>query len=627
MQALTNKANSDQASIAFATAANGIASKYSTTQLGANALPNLQPAVDEIDKARQEARKALTNPMAQSMFDADSRRTAFNLVGEMRRHADAQQNQYIVKSSQDRIASAGDQMAANPNNPAFESQFLEISKRESNFQALHAGLDQPGDDTHAKELSLKVQGQYYSEAAKAMAVTDPNAAMDFIRARQGLMDPKSYATTLAGLRPAVMANDVAAIGHVAAGSVLGTGVVENVRADAKGFFNSIVPGVTISSGARTPEHNAAVGGVPNSEHIPGNGMAYDLVPPAGMSTAQLAAKMQGLGAHQVIDEGNHVHVGWSEAQLTASGQFTSTDLASRAGAAETRAREIAAQKYPGLPLVQDEAARNARTFVMQQASAQAQVESDAFQDILGTVQAGQIGDLHSLLSQPGAQDAYNSLRPSQRRAVDGALRVTGNELTPQRQANIVQVEGMLAQAKAGDPSHFLSTDLAAIDLPTSARLTYEKAQQDIRQKPGNVDPNAKFLKGVMSSPEFKSTLQALKIQPPSKTNSGADYYHFLGAVQAQKEAWDASNPGKVPDAKATMGILARAGAQVPQGNYFLGVRVGAAEPTTAFAVSDEEAKAATAYLQSHGLPVNELNIGHLVHGNRIIQQERARGGQ
>jgi len=621
MQALTNKANSDQASISFAEQANAVASKYQTTALGANALPNLDPAIAEIDKARAEARKSLTNPMAISMFDADTRRTQFNLVGEMRRHADAQQNQYIVKSSQDRVASAGDLFAANPTNPAFEKEFLDISKRESTFLALHQGLDQPGDDTHAKDIALKVQGQYYSEAAKAMAVSDPNAAYNFITSRQNFMDPKSYSNALASLKAPMMANDVAAIGHMAAGEALGTGTVENVRANPSTFFSQLVPGVTITSGARNPEHNAEVGGVPNSEHIPGNGMAYDLVPPKGMTMDQLAAQLKGLGAHQVLNEGDHVHVGWSADQLTANGQLTSTDLRSRAGQAEERARELAAQKYPGLPIVQDEAARNARTFVLQQADAQANVESDAFQGLLGQIQAGQIGDKHSLLaSSPDAITAYNSLRPSQQKAIDGALRVTGNELTPQRQSNIVQVEGLLAKAKAGDPSTFLSTDLASIDLPTSSRLAYEKAQQDIRNKPGNIDPQAKYLKQTIQSPEFRSTLNALKIKPNTP-----DYYHLLGSVQAEKEAWDASNPGKVPDAKAQFGILARASALTPQHNEFLGINLGKTEPKAAFAVSDEEAKAATEYLTAHGLPVNELNVAHLVHGNRIIQRERAGG--
>lgn len=67
--------------------------------------------------------------------------------------------------------------------------------------------------------------------------------------------------------------------------------------------------VTITSGLRTPAHNAAVGGVPNSDHLNPDG-AFDFVVP-GMSTADAAAKLKasGVGARVILDENNHVH--WS----------------------------------------------------------------------------------------------------------------------------------------------------------------------------------------------------------------------------------------------------------------------------------------------------------------------------
>jgi hypothetical protein len=68
-------------------------------------------------------------------------------------------------------------------------------------------------------------------------------------------------------------------------------------------------GARVTSGQRTPQHNAAVGGVPNSRHL--TGQAADLVPPAGMTMAQLEAETRRrMPGAKVINEGDHVHVEW-----------------------------------------------------------------------------------------------------------------------------------------------------------------------------------------------------------------------------------------------------------------------------------------------------------------------------
>jgi hypothetical protein len=79
-------------------------------------------------------------------------------------------------------------------------------------------------------------------------------------------------------------------------------------------------GARITSGYRTPEHNAAVGGVPNSYHMDAD--ALDLLPGAGMGMSDLRARADGLAAQwgrpgsRALNEGDHVHVqlpGWGGA--------------------------------------------------------------------------------------------------------------------------------------------------------------------------------------------------------------------------------------------------------------------------------------------------------------------------
>lgn len=72
--------------------------------------------------------------------------------------------------------------------------------------------------------------------------------------------------------------------------------------------------VRITSGYRDPQHNALVGGVPNSDHL--RGQAYDFVP-QGMSMADAAARLRGQPgpATKILDEGDHVHVSYKQGQM------------------------------------------------------------------------------------------------------------------------------------------------------------------------------------------------------------------------------------------------------------------------------------------------------------------------
>ena len=72
-----------------------------------------------------------------------------------------------------------------------------------------------------------------------------------------------------------------------------------------------VPGVKMTSGVRSPEKNAEVGGQPDSYHLASRGgVARDFVPPPGMSMSQLHSTLKrtfGPG-WDVINEGDHVHI-------------------------------------------------------------------------------------------------------------------------------------------------------------------------------------------------------------------------------------------------------------------------------------------------------------------------------
>lgn len=84
--------------------------------------------------------------------------------------------------------------------------------------------------------------------------------------------------------------------------------LSQVQQNPTAFFSGVFgKPVTISSGARTPQQNAAVGGVPNSAHL--SDQAWD-IPGLGLSAQEAAARLKSAGVpfDQVIDEGDHLHV-------------------------------------------------------------------------------------------------------------------------------------------------------------------------------------------------------------------------------------------------------------------------------------------------------------------------------
>lgn len=66
-----------------------------------------------------------------------------------------------------------------------------------------------------------------------------------------------------------------------------------------------IPGTRLTSGRRSPAQNAAVGGVPNSQHL--RGSAADIVATTPDQKNRIRTIARGYGL-EVIDEGDHLHI-------------------------------------------------------------------------------------------------------------------------------------------------------------------------------------------------------------------------------------------------------------------------------------------------------------------------------
>jgi hypothetical protein len=81
-------------------------------------------------------------------------------------------------------------------------------------------------------------------------------------------------------------------------------------------------GMTITSGQRSAEHNAAVGGAPHSRHIAGE--AYDIVGPRMKEFKDYMMNTYGGEFHEFLDEGDHLHLSWDK-----GGAKTATPVATK----------------------------------------------------------------------------------------------------------------------------------------------------------------------------------------------------------------------------------------------------------------------------------------------------------
>jgi hypothetical protein len=157
------------------------------------------------------------------------------------------------------------------------------------FQMMTQGLD-PADVERARRVSLGLDPRQSSAAISYQKVRGPDGIERLVA-----VDPRQIGAQVVGdgigygsFSEAPQQSAPQGAGHFAAFSQLATEF----------------PAVTMTSGARSAERNAQVGGQPNSQHL--NGTAADYAVPANQKPAFISRARQ-LGYH-AIDEGDHIHL-------------------------------------------------------------------------------------------------------------------------------------------------------------------------------------------------------------------------------------------------------------------------------------------------------------------------------
>lgn len=225
------------------------------------------------------------------------------------------------------------------------------------FQQMTAGLS-PEDQERARRVNLGLDPRQSSAAISYQKVRGPDGIERLVA-----VDPRQIGAQVVGdgagygsFSEAPQQSAPQGAGHFAAFSQLATEF----------------PAVTMTSGARSAERNAQVGGQPNSQHL--NGTAADYSVPANQKPAFISRARQ-LG-YQAIDEGDHIHL-----QLPRSGggggsganMFAGRRPEDEAAAVEAAKRRVELQYAPAMQQIETQGA-------IDRAAGTSRAEADAKRD-------------------------------------------------------------------------------------------------------------------------------------------------------------------------------------------------------------------------------------------------------
>ena len=340
LQTLVNKAASDRATFGMADEQQKYVENFKTQHPGLTAYDASQSSGADLEAIRDKWRGTLNNPMAQSMYDADSRRMSYYASSQVTSFA-AQATKQGIKEAN--AAALQNVLDANTN-PA---TFADPNARQKVLEQIgkYATLDSMAEGSSpevTKMNTLKISSAWMADGIRTMAVTDAAKAKDILEKNSWFLTDKAKTelTTLVNrqLVPQQvdgfiqaslgMTNNAASLPgrpHTELSGLTPQQVISNFRSNPVGYAEQVtgVSGITIAprGGFRTPAENAAVGGAANSEHMAND--AWDFIPPHGMSVVDLAKKFHDSGVpydQMEVEKGRpgygpHVHIGLRDSNL------------------------------------------------------------------------------------------------------------------------------------------------------------------------------------------------------------------------------------------------------------------------------------------------------------------------
>lgn len=559
---------------------------FFTTMRGEDALRNHDDVLARMKAHRDTIAATLKDPAEQRVFNqqADIQDAAYR--EQINAYTGAQHRSYQDAVSDSRVdansrvvMSSGDPTWAkpnltDPNAPPTPSQIAwEGIKGEVNAKAARAGL---GPEYAAQELA-QTRSKLLTGIVDAAIPSDAAHAAKLLADYGELIDPVSGAALKQ--KVALQRDNQVFPGIADAATTPGGGSVPtpNINPPKTGGLTeqatraalaTVAPGFTITSAGRTPGHNAAVGGVPTSRHLISaqapNGLAYDVVPPSGMTTAQLTAKLKATGQPfaELLDEGDHVHVSWGApkhgAPVTVAPTTADVDEYGMVplDVARQRARDAALADDPNMNGNDlHKLDQQTRAVWGMKRSTIMEAHRSNFQSAIAVINAG--GTYADL-----PVDVQAGLLPTQARSLQ---KISAQGGFPKHD-DPVSLAALYAQ-RSNAPQDFMGSDLSkyATKLTNGSYREMLNAQLELRQNNGQPKPQQERVQNIMAV--SKPLLDAAGIDPdaigikgnPVKIKqTNAQIGAFQGWMFQAADAWAKGHNGKEPD-QGDLQVMAKQG--------------------------------------------------------------------
>ena len=162
-----------EANSALADYQNQASQKYLdyTSKQGKDAVDGLGPFNEDTEKLRQQIGSNISSPYGQFLFNQESRNSRFRFVFSAGMHAKEQNKQFVMGSSDARIAAAGNAALADPTNEEGFKAGMATVRAEANSKADIKGL--PQDDPQRQQLVQNDVSNYTAQRVRGLAKLQP----------------------------------------------------------------------------------------------------------------------------------------------------------------------------------------------------------------------------------------------------------------------------------------------------------------------------------------------------------------------------------------------------------------------------------------------------------------------
>lgn len=415
-QGLANEHAANQAEMQLSVEGGNIYNNYKNLE-GLDASNARAKTIDDLTALNDKIRKGLGNPMAQKAYEQLSTRRMQFMIGDMNNYAATQQkkayrdgnvasmNLSLDKLSSPDVAGSEAQSGFETGNAIHQLNALFTSPEYGDFRSVPVNQDSKTGklvfDTKTEQGKIaqatyddklnQVTDKAWVNRISAVAFNPDgydniNKAVNMLQVNKDNMSAATYAKlshSLSGPYRTGQARDIA------------DQALSTADFDYKNSFNqddvgskikTLIPGMTVTSEGRSPEHNAEVGGAPNSQHL--KNTALDLVLPKGVTFDQFKSQldMVGIKPTELLDEKDHVHVAWGPKKNDNGAYQSKADyLRDNWDPILSKVRETADAKW-GDPTLTDQTVAYAQTKMHQVITGQEMRERVDKDDVLSFVQ-------------------------------------------------------------------------------------------------------------------------------------------------------------------------------------------------------------------------------------------------